>query len=517
MITGSGALTISSGIASLLGTINSNIVNVANSATINFNGTNTAALGALNITNGTVGGSNAVTVVGPMNWLGGSLNGTGQMTASGGLTMGNGSANLNLFGWTLANNSSNATWTGSGGSITFGNNGQLINNAGATLDCTSDGTMGNSGGLQFVNNGLFRKTGGTGVTFVGIPFANNGTTVVQTASMNLNAFVNNYGTITVNSNQLLTMSANLQDYNPGSMINGGGTVSITHGTVNFDGGFVSNVLNIANGATVNFDGTNQIAPAVLNITNGILGGSNLVTVTGPMTWQIGNIGGTNLFVANGGLTLGNGNAGLNLTGRTLVNASNCTWIGTPSAAINLFGGAIISNAATGTFDCTFDGNSISQSSGSDLFANAGTFRKSAGPGTTTVSVPFNNTGTVQALSGTLSFSGQPYTQTAGTTIAGGGVIANSQALQIQGGSLTGNGIVKGSVNNAGGIVDPGTAGGVGQLVIGGAYTQATNGSFNLEIAGTNIDNGYATLFVSNTATLNGAFNVKLHEWIYARD
>ena len=58
--------------------------------------------------------------------------------------------------------------------------------------------------------------------------------------------------------------------------------------------------------------------------------------------------------------------------------------------------------------------------GATEFNNAGTFRKSAGAATTSVTnlVPFTNTGTVEALSGTLSIV--DFTQTAGSTTVNGG-------------------------------------------------------------------------------------------------
>jgi hypothetical protein len=43
--------------------------------------------------------------------------------------------------------------------------------------------------------------------------------------------------------------------------------------------------------------------------------------------------------------------------------------------------------------------------GASTFENAGTFRKSAGAGTTTVSIPFNNTGTVDVQAGILALDG----------------------------------------------------------------------------------------------------------------
>ena len=58
----------------------------------------------------------------------------------------------------------------------------------------------------------------------------------------------------------------------------------------------------------------------------------------------------------------------------------------------------------GAFVVQHDGT-IARQAGQPRFNNTGTFLKSAGVGTTTVSVAFDNSGTVEVRAGTLAFSG----------------------------------------------------------------------------------------------------------------
>ena len=91
--------------------------------------------------------------------------------------------------------------------------------------------------------------------------------------------------------------------------------------------------------------------------------------------------------------------------------------------------------------------------GTTSFNNAGTFTKITAAGTSYANVAFNNTGTVNANSGTLTFNGV-FTQTAGHTVLNGGNLATNSTLNIQGGTLKGSGTITGGISN-GGTVAPG--------------------------------------------------------------
>jgi VCBS repeat-containing protein len=169
---------------------------------------------------------------------------------------------------------------------------------------------------------------------------------------------------------------------------------------------------------------------------------------------------------------------------------------------------VINNLAGAVFDVQGD-QIFKHRSGfpATTINNAGTFRKSAGSGTASIAAVFNNTGTVEVLTGTLSFPQFPYTQTAGATVLNGGNLTSTQTLNIQGGILAGVGTVSGNVNNAGGQVNPGGSPGIFNIT--GNYTQGGSGALNIEIGGLTVGSQFDRLQISGAATLNGTLNISL--------
>jgi len=123
--------------------------------------------------------------------------------------------------------------------------------------------------------------------------------------------------------------------------------------------------------------------------------------------------------------------------------------------------------------------SIGVPTGPSTFNNSGTFRKSAGSLTTTITPAFNNSGIVENLLGTISFA-ISFVQTAGATRLNGGNVACTTPLDIQGGILEGTGTITGSVS-MGGKASPGLSPGI--LSITGAYTQSSGGEYSAELSG----------------------------------
>ena len=140
-----------------------------------------------------------------------------------------------------------------------------------------------------------------------------------------------------------------------------------------------------------------------------------------------------------------------------------------------------------------------------MFDNAGLFKKSTGSGTATVysGWTFNNTGTVQAQSGTLQFYGAFY-QTAGSTDLAGGSLAFSSPAQISGGQLLGAGTITGSVNNSGGLVSPGHS--AGSIAVTGNYTQDATGALLVELGGP-ASGQFDFLSINGKASLAGTLEV----------
>jgi len=494
-------------------------------STLNFNGSGTVAPATLTLgIFGTLGGSNSVTVTGLLTCgTTSTIQGTGIAVANGGLLI---SPRLDLEEKTLVNNAT-ALWTNNGiDSITLGGGAVLSNAPGALFDCASSGFFRNGPGSNVVVNlGTFRTRGPTNEIRIETYFNNAGSVEVQSQRLSLAGGGNETGTITVAAGATLGLVAGTHDFDPTSLITGDGdftvgggvanlagtvnitgTHSFTSGTANITGDYlcVGNALTIV-GGTANFNGTGTIAPASLTVgLFGDLGGSNLVTVNGPLTLNSGaSLSGSGSVVANDGIAMFGGIA---LSGRTLINLGIASWSDPAMATFTLLNGAILSNAPNAVLDLASDGI-FDNGAGANAIHNAGTLRKSSGTNATLVFCPFINTGTVEVQSGTLKFSANdPYTQYSGITRLHGGSLASSSPMRIMGGILKGNGLISGSVVNSG-ILSPGES--PGQIIIAGDYTQTDDGILEIDLGGTNAITGFDQLIVSNTITLGGTLNVRL--------
>jgi hypothetical protein len=262
---------------------------------------------------------------------------------------------------------------------------------------------------------------------------------------------------------------------------------------------MNNALTVSGGGTVNFSGTGTVAPASLSLSAGSLLGSMPVTVSGPFNWTGGTIGGAGsslVVTANGGITLaGNGK---NFNGGTLVNGGTAGW---SAGTVSCSSTALFSNAPAATLDLLADG--LVFSGGTLSLANAGTLRKTAGTGSSTINVSCSNSGTVQVNTGTMSF-GVYFTQNGGQTVLNGGNLVFAQTAQLRGGMLSGSGAVTGSVSNNA-TLSPGASPGL--LSITGNYTEGANAHYHVELGGTTPGSGYDQLSVGGSAALAGTLDV----------
>ena len=143
------------------------------------------------------------------------------------------------------------------------------------------------------------------------------------------------------------------------------------------------------------------------------------------------------------------------------------------------------------------------------FRNLGTFRKTAGTGTSSNTVNFYNAGSVEILTGTLRFD-STFQQTAGSTrLNGGSLIVSGVALDLAGGLLCGTGTVSGTVNSAG-VIAPGLDS-TGVLNVQGNVALSTGSVLAIELGGvlTSSTMTYDQLNVSGSATLGGTLTVGL--------
>jgi RHS repeat-associated protein len=171
-------------------------------------------------------------------------------------------------------------------------------------------------------------------------------------------------------------------YDHGDQVNSltsSSAISLSNGSLS-----IATTSTISNGFTLN---------------GGVLDGSGTLTVTGLTTWSGGSMTGTGTTIAQGGMALGGGYMYLN--GWTLDNTGTATWTG-DNYSLYLYNGAAINNETGATWDFQTDASIFVQDSSTPVFTNQGMLKKSAGAHTTNVRVEVNNSGTIDAQSGTLS-------------------------------------------------------------------------------------------------------------------
>lgn len=511
-LSGPGSVLVNGGTVNVNGTVA--VGALTNSATLNFNAVGTAYTTNLTLSGGTLSGSGTLAIPGPFNWTGGTLGGAGTslaVFANGGMAIG-GSTKF-LAGGILVNGAA-ATWNQ--GQVQCSGSAVFSNAPGATFDFPGDGTplIPTGGSPLFFNAGTLRKAAGASTT-ISMPCNNSGLVQASSGLLNL-TLTNSTGNFaaaagaTLSVNGTATLSAAASFSGPGNFTVTGGAITNngsfnTSGTNSFSGGIASlngncqltGTLAVNNG-TVLLNGTGTIAPAALNFSGGSLLGNMPVTVSGLFAWTGGTLGsaGSSLVVtANGGLTF-SGSAKA-FDGGTLINAGAGLWSGGQVVCGNTAG---FSNTPAASLDFQADGVAFV---GTPAFANAGTLRKAAGAGTTTINVPCNNSGLVQSDTGTLNFT-TAFIQNGGQTLLNGGNFAFAQTAQLRGGALAGSGTVTGSVSNNA-TVSPGAS--PGRLTITGNYTESANARLQIELGGTTPATGYDQLSVGGTATLAGTLVV----------
>ncbi len=184
------------------------------------------------------------------------------------------------------------------------------------------------------------------------------------------------------------------------------------------------------------------------------------TITSSFDWIGGTLTGAGTTVVPAGSTLALTGSGVReINGHTFDLAGAGTWSGTGMLVLRNSG--VFQNEGSFT---DLGNNSIGQifNTGTNVFENAGAFIKSGGVGTTTVTVPLVNSGTVDAESGTLSINGNGSstglitTNIGATTRFDGGASAATFNLET-GTIISGSGSVllsSGTLNVAGDISAP---------------------------------------------------------------
>jgi Bacterial Ig domain/Protein of unknown function (DUF642) len=411
----------------------SDTVTISNSVTL----TNAVTVGTFNLATGTFNTStNGLTILQGGTWVGGVLNGlvTNNSPSTTPFTLNSTNGNLDLPNTTFVNNG-NVLWLA--GTIR-GNGSTVISNNVYWQAQATNGVMNNAyGGTPLFDNNIggeleVNPTNGT-VTFNNIALNNYGSTATATVDVSVGILQLSgggtlTGTLTVESGASLNLTQ-------GSFFAGNNFTFAVAGAASLTGGSlvlsnnVSPNLSLA-GGTVTLGPAFQSSGAITNLT---LSGSTLAgtnTLLGTLNWQAGTIAGAFTINSTGLLNLG-GSGQVTLQG-ALTNSGEILWNGSGNWQIYNDGGAnngLINNLPSGVILAQCN-NSLT-SAGNPWFDNAGTFTKSLSTGTTSVSVPFTNTGTVNVLSGALTFGngnfGGAFQTANGTqlTFNNGGVLAGA--------------------------------------------------------------------------------------------
>jgi hypothetical protein len=421
---------------------------------------------------GAMSGAGHVVFHDVVTWEGGAQFGSGTTTATAGMLLQGGDKILN--GRTVVNAvGSAATWS-AGTMLGFG--GTLQNDG--TMVNSFDGQFSLAGGgaPQFVNNGLFVKSGGAGATTFGAALVNNGTVRIDSGSIVVGGGAG--------TGQYNLAAGGMQIFGPYTL--GAGAALIGTNTATFSG-----QINVTGPVSARF---------VSEGNGGEITGPGNITIE-QLTWTAGRMTGTGTTTVTTSLSISG--SGKEITGRTLklMPGAASTWSG---GDLSGFPGAVVDNG--GTFTNSFDGTFFYASSQSAKFVNSGLFVKSGGTGTTTFNVFFNNSGTTRVNSGALSLAGGG-TASGNFDLVGGSLQLNSGYVLQAGATITGTNKVQllGDVS-VGGAVSAKTVEHVaGTTAVGGTFTTENYFWSGGTLGGPGLVVATSTLGLSgNLKTIDGA-------------
>jgi len=454
----SGVIDFASGSASFLsGTqfTGAGIARVSNNAA--FAGAFTSQ--NLELSAGTFTGNAAALANGSVRWTGGGIGGTWQV-AAGQTLAGQAGGNKNFAGAVFTNDGT-VDWQTS---ERIGFVSSSVTNAGL-WNLQADANFSYAGGSasSFTNTGTLRKSAGDGSAVVGnnVVFANSGLIDVQAGTIDF--------------------ASGSATFNAGTQFGGAGTVRISN-NASFVGGFTSANLVLAGGI---FTGNNT-TPAVLS---------------GSARWTGGAFAGT-WQVAGAQVLLAQDGTAKDFSGALFTNQGTVTWQSGERAG---FVSSAVTNA--GLWDMQADANLSYVGGSASSFVNQGTFRKSAGGGSTVIggNIAFTNAGTIDAQAGSIDFAGGSASFQPGTQFTGAGVvrISNNAAfvgaftsanLRLDNGTYAGDNttpaVLQGSVAWTGGQFAGTWRVGPGQTLV------AVDGSDNKNFSGTVFTNAGTVIWES---------------------
>ena len=381
------------------------------------------------------------------------------------------------------------------------NDGEATVASDATVQLTSTAPAGSAliGGT-LMNGGTLRTLEGAGgartLSFAAI--ANGGgATLESNTATSIGAFAfTNSGTITADgslaTNRHTALSTAGHDFNLNAgTIGGSGTFLVENGTYHHNGGDVSPAVLSATAESLDLDGAGTATVNAIRGTSSLTGNvaaGKTVNVVGGVVDQPASLSVASDLTSSGTIALSNsasgdgGDATLDLGANTLTNAGalRSQAVGSGAGSRTVSGAGTLVNAAGGTLDLHH---------------------------ATTVESHLANAGAVDLPDGVAAtMTNFDFVQTGGTTALGGQLDLSTGRLDLQGGTLAGDGQVGGSLENGGGTVSPGGAA-PALLTVSGDYVQGQNGTLRVDVEGTAAGTGHDRLAAGGTATLGGALAV----------
>ena len=482
-VTGTGTIEVSGGTVSFGGAYGVAGTTLVTGGTADFAAT-AATTGDLTQSGGVVTGTGALAVGGTFTWSFGTQSGSGETRIAPGATLlRTGGSTTTLTQRTLRNQGSAiATSTGA---IVAGGASRIVNEAGATYDLQGDaGLFAGVTPGRFENAGTLVKSGGLSTSTISIELDNDGTVGASSGTLVLSGgdgTATQTGSFGGTGTGLVDFTAGLWDLAAGSSFTG--RVELSSGTVSTAAGAT---VPIAVGTTTTLDG-------------GIVTGPGTLLVDGTLVWTFGTQSGAGeTRIAAGGTLVRAGTSTVTLSERTLRNEGATTVTG--SGSLTAGNGARIVNATGATFDVQADSGIFTGAAPVGRLENAGTFRKSGGAGTSTISVELDNDGSLAASSGLLRLSGGDGTAT--QTGSFGGTGAGIVEFIAGGYDLAAGSSFTGQVNLTGGTLDTS----VGATVPVAAGTTTTQSGATLTGVGTLLVNG-TLVWTSGTQSGTGETHV----------
>jgi RHS repeat-associated protein len=400
--------------------------------------------------------------------------------------------------------------------------GTFTNLPGALFDFQGDGAIFDTslcpGSHQLINQGTVRKSAGiqSNIEVSGFNNTATGTIDVRLGTLALLNSQNTGGVFTVAAGATLDLTEGAG--NPQT------SCSTTY-SGSYTGSGQGTVLLAGCGLVVGQAGAQfNFPPGLFQWTGGIItGGANGLTNAGTIT-----LSGSGTKYLGG--TLNNSGTIAHQAGPLQMDSANCACVGT------------LNNS--GLYDMQADVTISRQFLDSDIINNTGTFRKSAGTGAASIVAPFNNAGTLEARSGSLTvFTTQiDRNLQTGNTLTGGTwhvfsnatlkftnplltladtVAINNAVVILDGAGASFPGVAPLNTNSAtlslingstfttsGGLNNLGTVtlGASTQLNVAGTYSQGSSASLTIQIAGRPQTGQFGHFSSTGAASLGGTFN-----------